>query len=81
MASETEVNPDDLDLERLVGRNYVTVKQAAQLLGRAYRTVRAWIHVDPKDPDKPPKLKAIRVGGEYRIYEDELKRFLQEGNN
>lgn len=61
-------------LQELVGRGYVTMSQCADLVGKSYRTVRAWILSDP------PKLNAVKVGGEYRIYEAELRRFLEHGN-
>lgn len=66
------------DLQTLVGRNWVTWEQCATIIGVSYRTIRNWCL--PGKDGSPPKLETVKVGGHYRIYEDELRRFLTEGN-
>jgi excisionase family DNA binding protein len=46
----------------------LTVREVAEILRVAIRTVRELI--------KAKKLKAVRVGKEYRILKSELERFL-----
>lgn len=65
-------------LAELAGKNYATLRQTARLLGKSYQTILRYIR---EDADSPPKLRAVRVGGEWRVYEDELRRFLSQGNN
>lgn len=59
-------------LQSLLGRNWCTIDQLAKILEREYRTVLRYI--------KDGKIAAVKVGGTWRIYEDELRRFLTEGN-
>lgn len=76
------VTGEDLPpLQELAGKNYATLRQVAKLTGRTYQTILRYIKPDPNDPDKPPRLLAVKVGGEWRVYEDELRRFLTHGNN
>lgn len=60
-------------LDEIVGKKYVTLRQLASLLGVTYQTVLRYVRED--------KLHAVRVGGRYRVYEDELRRFLETGNS
>lgn len=59
-------------LEELVNRNYISVAQLATLQGVTYRTARSWC--------VSGRVKATQVGGQWRIYEDDLREFLAEGN-
>jgi excisionase family DNA binding protein len=59
-------------LESLVGKNYVTLGQLRDILGVTYQTVLRYV--------KEEKVRAVKVGGGWRIYEDELRRFLTSGN-
>lgn len=64
-------------LEELTGRNYVTLRQFCTLVGRTYQTGLRWVK---PDKDGKVKVKAVHVGGGWRIYEEELRRFLDHGN-
>jgi len=59
-------------LKDLVGRNWVTLRQLSGLLGVTYQTVLRYV--------KEEKIRAVKIGGSWRIYEEELRRFLEEGN-
>lgn len=59
-------------LHEIVGRNWVTLKQLQKLLGVTYQTVLRYVREE--------KVRAVKVGGGWRIYEEELRRFLSEGN-
>lgn len=59
-------------LRQLVGRNWITLKQLGRLVGVTYQSILRW--------KKQGKFKTVKVGGSFRIYEEELRRFLQEGN-
>jgi excisionase family DNA binding protein len=59
-------------LHELVGKNYVTLRQLKDLLGVTYQTVLRYVREE--------KVRAVKVGGSWRIYEDELRRFLSSGN-
>lgn len=52
-------------------RGWVSIAQLATLLERDYRTVRKW--VDEK------RVHAIKVGGQYRIMEEEVRYILEHG--
>lgn len=60
------------DLQETLGRKYVTLRQFCRLLGVTYHTGLRYIR------DK--KVHAVKVGGSWRIYEEELTRFLNQGN-
>jgi hypothetical protein len=62
------------DLTDLTGKNWMKLRKVAELIGKSYQSV-----LKMKDAD-PPKIKVIKVGGQYRIYEEEVRRFLREGN-
>lgn len=70
------------DLQTLVGRNWVSLGQACDLIEISYQTGMRYIRPgkDKLGKETPPKLKAVRVGGTWRIYEEELRRFLDAGN-
>jgi excisionase family DNA binding protein len=63
---------DSKSLEELLSRQYVTLNELATILNVEYRTARKYVRTN--------KLKAIKCGGQYRIYEEELRRFLTYGN-
>ncbi len=67
-------------LQDVAGRNYVTLKQAANIIGKSYQVLLKYVEPDPDVPGSVPKLNAVRVGGRWRVYEEELRRFLLEGN-
>lgn len=64
-------------LQEVTGRNYVTLRQFCTLVGISYQTGLRWVKPDKSDK---VKVKAIHVGGGWRIYEEELRRFLDHGN-
>jgi excisionase family DNA binding protein len=55
------------------GRNYVTLRKFAQIVELSYPTCLKLA--------KSGKVVAVKVGGNYRIYEDEVRRFLKQGNH
>lgn len=55
------------------GGGWVTLKKMAILIEKDYRTTRKLV--------VEGKIRAIRVGGTFRIYEEEVRRFLQQGNH
>lgn len=59
-------------LTELVGRNWVTLHQFKELVGVTYQTALRYV--------KTKKIRAIKIGGSWRVYEEELRRFLSEGN-
>ena len=80
MASSAETDPtEDLpSLKDVAGKTYVTLRQAAIIVGVSYQTMLRYIKPEPGQ-DKA-KIQTVRVGGQHRIYEEELRRFLTEGN-
>ena len=60
------------DLQELIGRNWITIGQLSQLVGVQYRTARKYV--------KQKRIHATKIGGGYRIYETDLRRFLEYGN-
>lgn len=56
----------------LANRKWVSLKQLARIIGVSYPT--ALRMRDRGD------VRAIKVGGHFRVYEDELVRFLVHGN-
>lgn len=66
------IDPGNLPaLASIIGRNYVTLKQFAILLDVTYQTPLRWI--------RQGKLKPVRVGKSWRIYEEEIRRFISSG--
>lgn len=63
---------EDPPLQELINRNWITLTQLAKLEGVTYRTALKWA--------RDGKIKTVKVGGQRRIYEDELRRFRTEGN-
>lgn len=59
-------------LHELVGRNWITFKQMARLIGVTYQTIIRY--------KRTGKFRPVRIGGRWRVYEEELRRFLSEGN-
>lgn len=66
-----------LSLEELATRKWVSTKQLAKLLGISYQTARKLLV--PRPGKTTPDIHAIYVGGQARIYEDELLRYMREG--
>lgn len=62
------------NLVELTGRKWIRLRKFAELIGKSYPTVLKMVKSDP------PKVRAVLVGGTYRVYEDEVRRFLTEGN-
>ena len=62
------------DLKSLTGRNWISLRKFGELIGKSYPTVLKMA------THEPVKVKAIKIGGQYRIYEEEVRRFLTEGN-
>lgn len=60
------------ELVEAVEGDYLTLTDFCRFMKVGYRTGLAWI--------KTGKIKVVMVGGRYRIYESEIKRFLTEGN-
>ena len=50
----------------------LTIKEAASALRKSYNTVFRYV--------KLGFIKALRIGGQWRITEEELERFKLEGN-
>lgn len=59
-------------LQDLVGRNWITLRQLTNLLGVSYQTALRYV--------SDHKIGAVKIGGGWRIYEEELRRFLADGN-
>lgn len=80
----SSANDDAQTLAALTSKNYVTLRTLSTVLGVTYRTALRYIKptVDAETGNEiaPAKIKAVRVGGTYRIYGDELRRFLEQGN-
>lgn len=60
------------DILRLATRGWVTLSTFARIAGISYTTARKL-----KDTGQ---LEVIPVGGIYRVYDDEIVRFMKEGN-
>ncbi len=69
MAASNKVRSDLLVLTQ---RGWVSLPQVARIAGVSYQTILAI-----KDRGE---IHPIKVGGIYRVYEDELTRFLVHGN-
>lgn len=65
---------ETLDLVEVTGRKWITLRKFSQLVGKSYPTCLKMARATPQ------KVRAIKVGGTYRVYEEEVKRFLLEGN-
>lgn len=71
---ETQLNPEE-DTDSTLStnsRNYVTIRKLAAILELSYPTVRKMV--------ASGKVKSVKIGGQFRIYEDEVWRLLNEGN-
>jgi len=60
------------DLQKLASRGWVSLSQFAGIAEVSYPTAM-------KMREKG-EIRAVRVGGIWRIYMDEVRRFLREGN-
>ena len=59
-------------LAKLTNRGWVSLQQTARIAGVSYQTI--------LNIRKRGEIKPVKVGGMYRVYEDELIRFLVAGN-
>jgi len=62
-------------LESLVGKKWISLVRFADLAGVSYQTAMRWIK--PGKDGEPPRVVAVKVGGTYRVYEEEVAKFLQ----
>lgn len=53
--------------------NWVTVRKMSLIIEKSYQTTLKLV--------KAGQIKAVKVGGDYRIYENEVRRFLNYGNH
>jgi excisionase family DNA binding protein len=67
---EGDLSTELLQLQSLLGldRKWINLSQLSRLVGVSYPTVASW--------QANGKLQAVKVNGRYRVYMDELKRFL-----
>ena len=73
-ASKPGTTSDEEGGPGVAPENYITrVKKLAAVIGKTHETALKYI--------QSGKIKAIPVGGSYRIYESELRRFLKYGNH
>lgn len=68
LPSEADVNA----LLKDINRNWVTLKQFAKLSGRSYQIILRW--------KKLGHFRTVQVGGQFRVYQEELVRFFTQGN-
>lgn len=59
-------------IAKLASRGYTSLSGFAKIVGISYP-----VAMRLKDEGK---VKAIPVGGQHRVYRDEVERFLREGN-
>lgn len=72
MQEMTSKKDDKADLAKLLSRGWVSLNQFAKIIGVAYPTAQRMV--------KRGEVNVTPVGGVNRIYTDEVKRFLKEGN-
>ena len=60
-------------IAKLAGRSWLSLSQVATLIGVSYPTALAIM--------RRGELKAVRVGKIWRVYEEEIQRYLVEGSN
>ncbi len=60
------------EISILATRGWVSLNQFAKIIGVSYPTA-----LNMRDEGQ---MRYVLVGGTYRIYADEVKRFLQNGN-
>lgn len=78
MDSSQPNNPKPpLPIEQVINRKYVTIKQLARLLDVTYQTARRY--VIPKEGEQPA-IRSVWIGGQCRIYEEDLRAFLEQGS-
>jgi excisionase family DNA binding protein len=66
-----EKSPPRSVFETADDRGYVTMKQFCVLFKRDYRTIRKWC--------AERRVHSIKVGGQYRIMEEEVRYVLENG--
>lgn len=71
-SSGTDEDSQLHDYKAVGGKSYVTLNQLSGILGVTYRTARRYVDAG--------KIQGVKVGGQYRIYEEEIRRFLESGN-
>lgn len=66
-----EFPPDILELQKILDSTepYVSLGQVSSLLGAKYNTAVHWV--------RDGKLKAVKVGGRYRVYMEPFRDFLK----
>jgi excisionase family DNA binding protein len=69
-SSEQSSEEDDSTLDN--GKRWVDLHELARLVGVTYQTALRY--------KKDERFHAINVGGRWRVYKEELERFLKEGN-
>ena len=69
---ETSLQKDSQDIAALLSRGYMSLNQFAKIIEVSYPTI-----CRMRDRGE---VKVIKVGGINRVYTDEVKRFLNEGN-
>lgn len=69
-----------VSLQEVAGKNFVTLRTASRLIGCTYQTAMRYVNPKPVNGVTPePKIKAYRVGNQWRITEEEMKKFLSGG--
>lgn len=61
------------DSSQLEERGWITLRKMSVLIAKSYQTT---LKLASRGA-----IRAVRIGGTYRIYEDEVRRFLREGNH
>ncbi len=65
--------PSDLErIQSLASRGWMSPRQFATFIGVSYDIMYEMV--------SNHQIKAVPVGKHYRIYQDEIERFLREGN-
>lgn len=60
------------ELASLLSRGWVSLRQFAKIIGVSYPTAQRM--------KNNGDVKVVKVGGVHRVYSDEVKRFLRDGN-
>lgn len=68
----TNLPKDNTDIAALMSRGYVSLNKFAKIIDVSYPTAHRMY--------ENGQIKAVRVGGIIRVYTDEVRRFLNEGN-
>jgi excisionase family DNA binding protein len=68
----SEASAEDVGMTLDNGQKWVDFHELARLVGVSYQTVLRY--------NREKRFQAIQVGGRWRVYREELERFLKEGN-